>query len=480
MGRTSKWFRNLLGGKKDPKQASPDPLSNTKEKRRWSFGKSSKDRENKATYRENNYMCDSDNEQNMHAVAVAAATAAAADAAVAAAEAAVAVVRLTSNGRLSNYLSRERKAAVKIQTAFRGYLARRALRALKGLVKLQALVRGYLVRKQADATLYRMHSLLQIQARVRARRIWMSEEAKLIQWQQKHRRKQELCPRKSTEGWNAAIDHGSYTQSRRGFGYAFPQQEMEINLDESAKIVEIDTFKPKVNSRRRYSSNTDSVSADPSISSTVGRYSMPNYPFQSSSSHIEGSFATQNVFPVPGCFSTRLSIPSTISDELSASALQELGPIDLNGDWTYSGEDYKFSTAKSSPQFCYSSAKYGMTSTGLSTPSKTEYSNSYSQGYSAFPSYMGNTESSRAKVRSHSVPKQRLDSSEKTPSSIKKRMSLQEAVENRLSFSSVRTQRSCSYAQEACKENQNAGPGRLDRSTMSFRDTESNRFHSKW
>lgn len=122
MGRTSRWFRNLLGGKKEPKQASPEPLSNRKEKRRWSFGKSSKDRENKISYRENNYMCDSDNEQNMHAVAVAAATAVAADAAVAAAEAAVAVVRLTSNGRLSMYFGRERRAAIKIQTAFRGYL----------------------------------------------------------------------------------------------------------------------------------------------------------------------------------------------------------------------------------------------------------------------------------------------------------------------------------------------------------------------
>ncbi|KAH9301131.1 hypothetical protein KI387_012714, partial [Taxus chinensis] len=197
MERTRRWFRNLLGGKKEPKQAPPDPHSSTKEKRRWSFGKSSKDRENRATYRENEYMCNSVNEQNMHAVAVAAATAAAADAAVAAAEAAVAVVRLTSNGRLSLYSGRERRAAIRIQTVFRGYLARRALRALKGLVKLQALVRGYLVRKQADATLYCMHSLVRIQARVRARRLWMSGEGQLAQMQQKHRRQPESRPRKS-------------------------------------------------------------------------------------------------------------------------------------------------------------------------------------------------------------------------------------------------------------------------------------------
>lgn len=64
------------------------------------------------------------NDQNNHAIAVAAATAAAADAAVAAAHAAVAVVRLTSQGLGTAVFggSREKWAAVKIQTLFRGFL----------------------------------------------------------------------------------------------------------------------------------------------------------------------------------------------------------------------------------------------------------------------------------------------------------------------------------------------------------------------
>ena len=60
---------------------------------------------------------------NEHAIAVAAATAAVAEAALAAAKAAAEVVRLTNNaGYVSRRWSLEDFAAVKIQSAFRGYL----------------------------------------------------------------------------------------------------------------------------------------------------------------------------------------------------------------------------------------------------------------------------------------------------------------------------------------------------------------------
>lgn len=62
-----------------------------------------------------------ENEQSKHAYSVALATAVAAEAAVAAAQAAAEVVRLTSISRFSGK-SREELAAIKIQTAFRGYM----------------------------------------------------------------------------------------------------------------------------------------------------------------------------------------------------------------------------------------------------------------------------------------------------------------------------------------------------------------------
>lgn len=66
-------------------------------------------------------LTEAENEQNNHAYSVALATAVAAEAAVAAAQAAAEVVRLTTVARYSGK-SKEEVAAIKIQTAFRGYL----------------------------------------------------------------------------------------------------------------------------------------------------------------------------------------------------------------------------------------------------------------------------------------------------------------------------------------------------------------------
>ena len=66
-------------------------------------------------------LAEIENEQSKHAYSVALATAAAAEAAVAAAQAAAEVVRLTTVPRYYG-LSKEEIAAIKIQTAFRGYM----------------------------------------------------------------------------------------------------------------------------------------------------------------------------------------------------------------------------------------------------------------------------------------------------------------------------------------------------------------------
>ena len=129
MGKATRWLKGLLGMKreKDHIENSGSPVTHKKEKKRWSFAKAGKDTQNGVTAPDSawlrSYISETEKEQNKHAIAVAAASAAAADAAMAAAQAAAAVVRLTSQGRGTLFSGgRERWAAVKIQTVFRGYL----------------------------------------------------------------------------------------------------------------------------------------------------------------------------------------------------------------------------------------------------------------------------------------------------------------------------------------------------------------------
>jgi len=94
----------------------------------------------------------------------------------------------------------EEIAAIKIQTAFRGYLARRALRALRGLVRLKSLVEGDSVRRQSASTLRCMQTLSRVQSQIRSRRAKMSEENQALQRQLLL--KQELENFRMGENWD--------------------------------------------------------------------------------------------------------------------------------------------------------------------------------------------------------------------------------------------------------------------------------------
>ncbi|CAH1422675.1 unnamed protein product [Lactuca virosa] len=396
MGKASRWFKGLLG-MKDKENVNNLNSGDRKDKKRWSFGKPlkesqfpppvpakmSKFNQSSATGSDatwlRSYMSETEKEQNKHAIAVAAATAAAADAAVAAAQAAVAVVRLTNQSRGSLYAGGKEKRAA---------------------VMIQKVFRSHLARKAFRALkgLVKLQALVRgflvrkraaatlhsMQALIRAQAAIRSERAR-----RSFTKDHELRHRKSIGRFE--IERNEF-HSKRLSAY-----ESSTNCyDGSPKIVEIDTYRPHTRSRRINTCTSDS-----------GEES------QFHSSNIPSPLPCSN----PAC----ISIPEFHN-------LQDL-------EWGFAGDEYKFSnTAQSTPRF---------RSNAPVTPAKSVCGDGFFRPYSNHPSYMASTQSSKAKLRSHSAPKQRPESGPK------KRLSLNEIVASRYSLSGLKMQKSCYQVQEA-------------------------------
>ncbi|KAJ6811525.1 protein IQ-DOMAIN 1-like [Iris pallida] len=149
--------------------------------------------------------------------------------------AAAEVVRTTAPARFVGK-SDEETAAIKIQTAFRGYLARRALRALRGLVRLKSLIHGNSVKRQATNTLRCMQTLARVQSQVRSRRIRMSEENQTLQRQLLLKREKELESLRMGDEWDDSLQSKEQIEAsllskqeaavrrERALAYAFTHQ----------------------------------------------------------------------------------------------------------------------------------------------------------------------------------------------------------------------------------------------------------------
>lgn len=330
--------------------------------------------------------------------------------------------------------AREELAAIKIQTAFRGYLARRALRALRGLVRLKSLVEGNSVKRQAASTLRCMQTLARVQSQIRARRLKMSEENQALQRQLLL--KQELESLRMGEHWDDSTQSKEKIEAslvskqeaairrERALAYAFSHQWKSSSRSSNPMFVDPNNphwgwswlerwmaAKPSEGGRTgtNKESNGDHVSVK-SLSLNLGEGEITKA-FKSRSIKLDKSSPTTPKLTRPA---SRLS-PSTPSAKVTPIVVKKKPAAPKNGLPQVDDDVRSVLSVQSERPRRHSIA----TSTVRDDESLTSSP--------SVPSYMAATKSARAKSRLQGSPL--VDAAETTPEkvvavgSVKKRLS---------------------------------------------------------
>lgn len=147
------------------------------------------------------------------------------------------------------------------------------------------------------------------------------------------------------------------------------------------KILEVDTWKPRLNSQQ--SNRT---------------FQAPQHVFAYDSN--KEKFMS---YESPSKHSTKAPNPVPIQATLSSKEFSSLSSLKIE-------DEAAIKTAENSPQVYSASSRPGSSARrGAFSPTRSERAWGFYSGYSGHPNYMANTESSRAKVRSQSAPRQRLE-----------------------------------------------------------------------
>ncbi|KAL5070049.1 hypothetical protein RYX36_020936 [Vicia faba] len=430
MGKKGKWLKNFLTGKREKEKStinqnfcngtenpttpiSSSNSSSTKEKKRWSFRRSATPTVSKELNKSEviasvtvQTVTDIQNIQNIQNEqrnhAMAVAVATAA-----AADAAVAAAQA---------------AAVVIRLTSGSNESSRSIEEAAA-VKIQCVYRSHLARKALRA----LRGLVKLQALIRGHLVRKQAKATLRCMQalvtaQARARAQRI--RMVSEGKpnpNQSTPRNVMEMENDLFRQIY--NEMDRGLEDNIKIVEMDFCESKGNSTSRSSS--------------------VNHQYSTNGSYSYSKEENYKLSPAP-------------------SAVTEMSPKACSGHF----EDC-FSTAQSSPHYYSAISKTDDSASNhpFSFP-RPSYAEPMSYDYPLYPSYMANTESSKAKARSHSAPKQRPDSFERQLS--RRRVS----VEGRNVPRPVRMQRSSSHVGATAQNYQYPWSVKLDRSAVSLQDSE--------
>ncbi|KAK3162386.1 hypothetical protein QOZ80_1BG0088930 [Eleusine coracana subsp. coracana] len=458
MGKKGKWFsavrKVFSSSDPDGKEVKAEKSDKTKSRRKWPFGKSKHSDPSTSTVSgtvpvtptlpppstqptqphsheiKDVRPVETDSEQNKHAYSVALASAVAAEAAAVAAQAAAEVVRLTAVTPSTSKMpvsSREELAAIKIQTAFRGYLARRALRALRGLVRLKSLVDGNAVKRQTAHTWHCTQTMTRVQTQIYSRRVKMEEDKQALQRQLQLKQQRELEKMKIDEDWdlthqskeqieaNLQMKQEAALRRERALAYAFSHQWRK-----SGRTV-TPTFTDPGNPNWGWSWMERWMTARPWENRVT--------PEKDSKEHV--------LIKTPSTNAVRTSVPRAISIQRPStpnkssrppsrqspstppskapSTSGKTRPASPRGSWLYKEDDLRSITSIRSERPRRQSTGGASVRDDASLTSTPP-----------LPSYMQSTESARAKSRYRSVLADKLEVSERAPlvhSVVKKRLS---------------------------------------------------------
>ncbi|CAL5437323.1 unnamed protein product [Camellia sinensis] len=515
MDKAAKWFRGLFGLKKDhsPSQSAAKPP-----KRRWSFVKSHRERDGTAT---KNTTTDDAVDPSKHAITAAEkitssgrSNATTATSAAYVSEWAVITIQAHFRGHQARRALRALKGLVKLQALVRGHIvrkrtvelaqilqamyraqaracarraqisesphssnkssqfqARRELRASKGLVKLQALVRGHIVRKLTVDVVQRLQAWLQAQARACAGRTQISESPHSSNKSSQFQARRELRALKGLVKLQALV-RGHIVRKRTVELAQILQAMYRAQARACARRAQISESLHSSNKSSQFQARRELYRAQARACARQAQISESPH-----SSNKSSQFqARRELRALKGLVKLQALVRGHIVRKLTVDVVQRLQAwlrAQAHGCagilFTGPATPVKFERAISSkiakhdqspmllngPQFYSASSRSGSPKRGPFTPSKSDGSRSNLSCH--YPNCMACTESSRAKVRSLSAPKQRPQFESSVSS---KRYSVHGYGESR--SSSLRV--SANFANKAY-----LGSGRLERLGMPVR-----------